>query len=161
MRCAQLEHSNQLESSASKFPVSREELSTSRSQDLITERPLMSLPPLTEWVRVAAAQAEYRRSRLVDKDDVLQAARLLLPGVDSPTRALATFPEDWLLLRKEYSKNDCARRLKTELAFRMLLSGRTDLVPSAISLLPSATGLNTVNEQVCGLLHLYNSRIHC
>lgn len=46
------------------------------------------LPPLVEWLRVATAQGEHRLAAVIDKDDILQAARLLLPGVDCPVRSL-------------------------------------------------------------------------
>ncbi|KAF8792334.1 ankyrin repeat and BTB/POZ domain-containing protein 2-like [Argiope bruennichi] len=124
MRCSQLEHA---EHGNHRTPV----------QELVYERPYLVLPPLIEWVRVATAHADHRRSQVVDKDDVMQASRLLLPGVDCPIREFG-ISDDRL---------HCCQRsddlLKAELAFRMLGSGRTDLVPHALQLLPH---VDTFNE---------------
>lgn len=37
---------------------------------------------------MATAHGEHRFAAILDKDDVMQAARLLLPGVDCPVRPL-------------------------------------------------------------------------
>lgn len=55
-------------------------------QELVYERAYVVLPPLVEWIRTTAAHAEYRHATIIDQDDVMQAARLLLPGVDCPIR---------------------------------------------------------------------------
>lgn len=39
-------------------------------------------------MRVAAAHGEHRFAAILDRDDIMQAARLLLPGVDCPVRIL-------------------------------------------------------------------------
>ncbi|XP_054719249.1 ankyrin repeat and BTB/POZ domain-containing protein 2-like [Uloborus diversus] len=132
MRCSQLEHADH---SSHRTPV----------QELVYERPYLVLPPLIEWVRVATAHSEHRRSQVVDKDDVMQAARLLLPGVDCPIREFGIY-DDRLHCRKRSEDPECARMLKVELGFRMLASGRTDLVPHALQLLPTSH-VNTFNEQ--------------
>lgn len=72
MRCSQLEYAEH----TCRAPV----------QELVYERPYIVLPPLVEWARVVMAHTEHRNSTVADKDDVLQAARLLLPGVDCPVR---------------------------------------------------------------------------
>lgn len=75
MRCSQLEHHEGVTSNGG-----------NTIQELCYERAYVVLPPLVEWLRVAAAHADYRHGLLVDRDDIMQAARLLLPGVDCPTR---------------------------------------------------------------------------
>lgn len=57
-------------------------------QELVYERAYVVLPPLVEWLRVTTAHAEHRHSASIDQDDVMQAARLLLPGVDCPIREI-------------------------------------------------------------------------
>ncbi|RXG70201.1 Ankyrin repeat and BTB/POZ domain-containing protein 2 [Armadillidium vulgare] len=129
MRCSQLEHAEHL----SRAPV----------QELVYERPYIVLPPLVEWVRVATAHTEHRHSNVVDKDDVMQAARILLPGVDCPPRMIGY--EELMCPRRQLDEVECAKKFKIDLAFKMLSCGRTDLVPHALQLLP-ATKVNTVNE---------------
>lgn len=70
-------------------------------QELAYERAYVVLPPLVEWLRVAAAHAEHRHGLVVDQDDINQAARLLLPGVDCPVR-----PIRWDYRRKDYRRED-------------------------------------------------------
>nr|XP_027207185.1 ankyrin repeat and BTB/POZ domain-containing protein 2-like [Penaeus vannamei] len=129
MRCSQLEHAEH----ASRAPI----------QELVYERPYIVLPPLLEWVRVATAHTEHRHSTVVDKDDVMQAARLLLPGVDCPVRMIGY--EELMCPRRQLDEMECAKKFKVDLAFKMLSCGRYDLVPHALQLLP-ATKVNTVNE---------------
>lgn len=73
MRCSQLEHGEQ---------------GGSAIQELCYERAYIVLPPLVEWIRVATAHGEHRFAAILDRDDIMQAARLLLPGVDCPVRPL-------------------------------------------------------------------------
>ncbi|XP_072745996.1 ankyrin repeat and BTB/POZ domain-containing protein 2 isoform X1 [Anoplolepis gracilipes] len=127
MRCSQLEHGER----------------GSGIQELAYERAYVVLPPLVEWLRVAAAHAEHRHGFVVDQDDINQAARLLLPGVDCPVRPISS--EEIAVCSKRVDDAEYVRLLTLDMAFKMLISGRTDLIVQAIPLLPS-TKLNTVND---------------
>lgn len=108
----------------------------------------MVLPPLVEWLRVATAHGEHRLAAIIDKDDIMQAARLLLPGVDCPVRSLG---EEAVRVRKntgnEEDHLEASRQIQTELAFRLMLTGRPELIQQAIPLLPVTTRLDTLNSQ--------------
>ncbi|XP_050466894.1 ankyrin repeat and BTB/POZ domain-containing protein BTBD11 isoform X2 [Cataglyphis hispanica] len=127
MRCSQLEHGER----------------GSGIQELAYERAYVVLPPLVEWLRVAAAHAEHRHGLVVDQDDINQAARLLLPGVDCPVRPISS--EEIAVCSKRIDDTEYVRLLTLDMAFKMLISGRTDLITQAMPLLPS-TKINTVND---------------
>ncbi|MGH0141186.1 UNVERIFIED_CONTAM: hypothetical protein FKN15_010714 [Acipenser sinensis] len=107
-------------------------------------KPYVSLPPVAEWIRVCVAHAEHRHSLTIDSNDVQQAARLLLPGVDCEPRQLRG--ECSLYASKRLEAQSAEQKLRWNLAFRMLSCGRTDLVQPAEALL-GPEGINSLNEQ--------------
>lgn len=78
----------------------------------------------------------------------MQAARLLLPGVDCPVRSLG---EEAMRVRKatgiEEDALEATRQIQMELAFRLMASGRAELIQQALPLLPPTTRLDTLNHQ--------------
>ena len=102
---------------------------------------------MVEWARVATAFAEHRNSTHIDTDDVMQAARILLPGMDCPVRSLENPP---LSLSTSMSammdELEYVNHVKKEMALHMLQTGRRDLVPHALQMLPNAEKVNTNNN---------------
>jgi len=127
MRCSQLEYAGQEDG---RTPV----------QELVYERPFMVLPPVVEWVRISLALAEHRSAAsascsqtAVDDGDVMQAARVLLPGVDCPVRS--PMQDVAAPAMAEGDEQRCLDDLRRSMAFSLLSSGRRDLVPHAYQLL--------------------------
>ena len=132
MRCSQLENHGQ----EMNCPI----------QELVYERPYMVLPPLIEWLRVTVIFCQSRLSLIIDQDDVFQAARILLPGADFPPRTQAFSEQHRSWPEVANNERDFLDTLNINTAFNMLLSGRKDLLPHALQLLPH-TKINTPNDQ--------------
>ncbi|XP_034122546.1 ankyrin repeat and BTB/POZ domain-containing protein 2 isoform X1 [Drosophila guanche] len=188
MRCSQLEHTELLAASGSgsgsisgsgqAAPVLPN--NSHHVQELCYERAYVVLPPLAEWLRVASAHADHRSALMIDKDDVMQAARLLLPGVDCPIRPVAHDEE--LPTKKTHfnagsssstgtgtgtgsssssspvvsgigigigigeDTSELGRRATIGVAFKLLLTGRAELLAQAAQLLPPTTRYDTQNS---------------
>lgn len=123
MRCSQLEYGHGVEGLP---PI----------QELVYERPYMVLPPIMEWVRVSSCFAEHRNSFIVDDNDVLQAARVLLPGMDCPPRSLCHSAISWP--SKSRDEQQCLADPKKSMAFHMMMSGCRDLIDIAKKIIGSS-----------------------
>ncbi|XP_059218755.1 ankyrin repeat and BTB/POZ domain-containing protein 2 isoform X4 [Stomoxys calcitrans] len=162
MRCSQLEHS-EFSGQQQVTGVGNNNSnanSTQNIQELCYERAYVVLPPLVEWLRVASAHAEYRNAVMIDKDDIMQAARLLLPGVDCPMRPVCSDEE--LPTKKSHfphlssttaipssiseDTTELGKRATTTLAFKLMLTGRAELLAQASNLLPPTTRYDTLNH---------------
>eukprot|EP00061_Rhincodon_typus_P015907 g43848.t1 len=122
-----------------------------------SERPYEILPPVVEWIRVCIAQADHRYSLTVDIGDLRQAARLLLPETTDMLQCsiiLELFPSNGVFLSinsilypsRGLDTKQAELKLRQNLGFQMLNSGRTDLVNAAAALL-GPEGLNALSEQ--------------
>ncbi|XP_036326380.1 ankyrin repeat and BTB/POZ domain-containing protein 2-like isoform X1 [Rhagoletis pomonella] len=158
MRCSQLEHSDL---SGAPSSVSGSAGGSSQNvQELCYERAYVVLPPLVEWLRVASAHAEYRHAVMIDRDDIMQAARLLLPGVDCPLRSIAhdeelptkkthfSHPGATTPIASSISEDttELGKRATITLAFKLMLTGRAELLAQAANLLPPTTRYDTLNH---------------
>eukprot|EP00118_Oscarella_pearsei_P019153 m.201925 g.201925 ORF g.201925 m.201925 type:complete len:820 (+) comp39601_c1_seq1:51-2510(+) len=102
------------------------------------------LPGLGEWLRIILLLIEHRRSPVADEDDVRQAARLLLPGVDCMPRLLRL--DEMQCVSQSLDAEKCAIQFQQDLAFRMLSCGRSDLIRDSIPLL-GKLGVDSFNMQ--------------
>ncbi|XP_065359597.1 ankyrin repeat and BTB/POZ domain-containing protein 2 isoform X2 [Calliphora vicina] len=160
MRCSQLEHSEFGSQQGAVSANNSNANSSQNVQELCYERAYVVLPPLVEWLRVASAHAEYRCAVMVDKDDIMQAARLLLPGVDCPMRSVshdeelptkkAHFPHlataTPIPMSISEDTSELGKRATIALAFKLMLTGRAELLAQASNLLPPTTRYDTLNH---------------
>ena len=75
---------------------------------------------------------------MIDQDDVFQAARILLPGADFPPRSQSFSDQHSCWPEVGCNEVNFVDTVNMNMAFNMLLSGRKDLVPHALQMLPSS-----------------------
>jgi len=109
-----------------------------------TRRAHSHLPPLVEWLRVACVHAEHRVSGMVDDDDVRQAARLLMPFNDCEPRSFCS--AESLCVSRTLSPAATTVSFQQDLGLRMLLCGRSDIIPQAFAML-GPEKVNAINIQ--------------
>ena len=115
---------------------------------LVGQRPFKTQPPIIEWFRVADAFSKHRFASFIDENDVLQTARLLLPGIDYPQRN----QYEELTMTLDHSDIDSnliscyLQNLNIEMGFKLLFSGQSDLMKQGLNYLPLPTKINTYNQ---------------
>ena len=83
-------------------------------------------------------QLHSRFSSMIDQDDVFQAARILLPGADFPPRSQSFSDQHASWPEVGCNEVNFVDMVNMNMAFNMLLSGRKDLIPHALQMLPSS-----------------------
>eukprot|EP00117_Sycon_ciliatum_P003319 scpid7668/ scgid3967/ Ankyrin repeat and BTB/POZ domain-containing protein 2 len=96
-----------------------------------------TLPSVVDWIRLSAMYAQYRCCPLVDKEDVMLAAELLLPGIVTPSFALRPFA-GWHHVPVDEQGADHAElalcRLKTDELFVSIRDAPMESVPHLLKL---------------------------
>ncbi|XP_033847700.1 ankyrin repeat and BTB/POZ domain-containing protein 2-like [Periophthalmus magnuspinnatus] len=102
------------------------------------------LPPLSSWLHISLMFSEHRRSSVVDSDDVRQSCRVLLHQDCEPTllRSDSSVSSSW----RSLDAASALGRFRSDLGFKMLCSGRVDLLKEASNLL-GERGVDTVDER--------------
>ncbi|KAE9549220.1 hypothetical protein FO519_007560 [Halicephalobus sp. NKZ332] len=87
--------------------------------------------PLYDWLRFILYFVDHRFGMHVDQQDVLQAARLLLPNVDCPP-----YPVDLVVVSPSVPGNITdSKKRRQDIAFTLLLSAENDFANEAFQLL--------------------------